>query len=471
MPKNGLIIRFFSSGMQAVAVQILGSAFFYIISVHLSKESFGLINWMNAIALFLTTLLGFGLEQVVTRRIAASTRSDWTAAAFLLHNTVGFLLTLMVLLLLRMVGHAGIYHYLPWFFAAQGLLFIAVPFKQFLNAKERFTPYGLIATASNAGKIVAAFWLLKINRLDTLTTAEVLIGAAFIEWCFLTAYVVSHRAFTFRFKFQAYTKLIKEASAQYLSVIFDMSLSRMDWILLGMLASTTILADYSFAYRAFELARLPMLIVGQLLLPRFARLMALNYQLTPEQHSQVNSFNQVEQFFVVMIPFVLNILWVPLAGWFTHGKYGTSNALQFMLLSLCIPLQFFINLLWSIGFGAKKYRAITTITITCAIINVLLNLFLIPHFKGTGAAISFFATTILQVVLYYRLTNKQLLSVSIKPMLFFALIASVICAVLFYLSVPLIIQLPAALVVYTAVAIFTGQISKKHLLEFKLFLS
>ncbi|WP_432326498.1 hypothetical protein ACRQ5D_21230 [Mucilaginibacter sp. P25] len=77
--------------MQALALQVLGSIFFYIISVYLSKDSFGAISWMNALSIFVTTILGFGLEQVVIRRIAASQRSDWAAAAFLFHSLTTFL--------------------------------------------------------------------------------------------------------------------------------------------------------------------------------------------------------------------------------------------------------------------------------------------------------------------------------------------------------------------------------------------
>jgi O-antigen/teichoic acid export membrane protein len=82
LPKNKLVINFFSSGLQAIAIQVLGSLFFYFISVYLTKTDFGAISWINAVCLFITTLLGFGLEQVVVRRIAASNRSDWAAGAF-----------------------------------------------------------------------------------------------------------------------------------------------------------------------------------------------------------------------------------------------------------------------------------------------------------------------------------------------------------------------------------------------------
>ena len=151
---------------------------------------------------------------------------------------------------------------LPWFFLAQGLIYIGVPLKQFLNAKERFTPYGVIAVISNTAKVVIACLLISDHTLDLRSIIIILTGTAAFELLGLLIYLLSKTDFNFTLKFKAYFKLLKEASAQYLSVIFDMSLSRMDWILLGIMTSNVVLADYSFAYRAYELARLPLLIIA-----------------------------------------------------------------------------------------------------------------------------------------------------------------------------------------------------------------
>ncbi len=459
--------------MQAIAVQVLGSVFFYFISVYLSKESFGTISWMNAVSFFLLTILGFGLEQVVVRRIAASKTSDWAAAAFFIHTIVGFIITFLLLVVLSNIfkNQSAIYHYLPWFFAAQGLIYIGIPLKQFLNAKELFTPYGIISVVSNTGKIIAVCCLQQLEQLDTATVVVVLICSAVFELCCLLVYLVAKTNFSFKLHFKAYLKLIKESSAQYLSVIFDMSLSRMDWILLGIMTTNVVLADYSFAYRAYELARLPMLIIAPILLPRLSRLLASGKKLGNIQQFYINSFSTVEQFFAVLIPLMLNILWVPLISMITKGKYGDSNAVQFLILSLCIPLQFFINLLWTLSFGGKKYKQVTSITIICAATNIVLNLLLIHQFKGLGAAAAFFITTVLQGGLYYRLVNKQVMNIALKPIVIFMLSAIVIYVSATNIPVNFLLQLLIAVALYVGFAFASKQMTRQHLLNFKHFLS
>lgn len=473
MLKNKLVIRLFSSGLQAIAVQILSSAFFYLTSIYLTKNDFGAIGWMNSVCIFITVVLGFGLEQVVVRRIAASQRSDWAAAAFLAHSVAGAVITFLILLVINefVKGGSNAYHLLPWFFIVQALLYIGVPLKQYLNAKEKFTPYGIIAVVSNLAKIIAAFILVHKGMLTIHTVILILICSAAFELGGLFYYVTAKTTFSFKLHFKAYVKLLKESSAQYLSVIFDMSLSRMDWILLGMMSTNLVLADYSFAYRAYELAKLPVIIIAPIILPRLARYMSAGNKPDDVLRQHIHSFYTVEMFVAVLIPLALNILWAPLLTMLTHGKYGQTNALQFLILSLCIPLQFFINLFWSLSFSAKRYRSVSSITIVCAVTNIALNLILIPQFKGLGSAVAFFTTTLLQAVLYYRVTRKHIMPVSLKPVLVFTLLGLAVYIMAIHLPVNFLIQTAVAIILYLLIAVLLRQVNRQHFYNFKQFLS
>lgn len=471
MLRNKAFVKIFSSGLQALAVQVLGSVFFYLISVYLSKESFGAISWMNALSIFITTILGFGLEQVVVRRIAASGRSDWAAAAFLFHAVAVFFAALIILMLLSVLAkdQGDLYKTLPWFFVAQGLLFIGIPLKQYLNAKEKFMPYGVIAIITNSARIALALWLINNRRLAVNTIVITMIFTAAVEWLALLIYIVTKTGFSFKVRFRAYIKLLKEASAQYISVIFDMSLSRMDWLLLGFMASKTVLADYSFAYRAYELSRLPMLIIAPVILPRLARFMAAKASVQFEE--QVDALNRVELFAAVLITLVLNILWTPVVGMITGGKYGATNATEFLFLSACIPLQFFINLLWSVSFSAKKYKTVSAITVSCALANIVLNLIAIPLLGGMGSALVFLFTNLLQAFLYYRLVNKRLMNIRLFAFAFFVVAGLLAWFITGVINVHVIFRLLLAIAIYVAAVPLSKQVSKVHLQKSKQFLA
>ena len=74
--------------------------FFYLLSVKLSKTDFGLISWASATAMTLTAVLSFGLEVVVTRRIATS-RFSSAAWSFFLHAAFTTLILGIVLFVIR----------------------------------------------------------------------------------------------------------------------------------------------------------------------------------------------------------------------------------------------------------------------------------------------------------------------------------------------------------------------------------
>jgi O-antigen/teichoic acid export membrane protein len=172
-----------------------------------------------------------------------------------------------------------------------------------------------------------------------------------------------------------------------------------------------------------------------------------------------------------LIPLSLNILWTPLVGLITHGKYGATNSVQFLILSLCIPFQFFINLLWSISFSAKKYKSVTGITIVCAIVNIGLNLALIPKFNGLGASVAFLITTLLQVILYYRLVGRQVMTISLRPLILFIALAGIIYFSVIRLNIHFLVQLLIAIILYIFIGLISKQITKQHFHNFKQFLS
>lgn len=465
--KPSLLKNFFSSGVQAIAVQVLGIFFFFIAADYLSKDSFGIVNWANATSVILAIFVGFGLEQVVIRRIAASKSSDWAAAAYLFHTLITSVFTFLVLFLVTRLFLPGDEYYervvyLPWFFAVQGLVYMCIPLKQFLNAKQNFTPYAVIAFVSNIVKILLVIFFVKMEVLSIPMVAMILAICGIIELFSLLIYLMVKTNFSFKFKFVAYYKLLKESFPQYISTIFDTSLSRIDWLLLGILSTTAVTADYSVAYKAFEVSRLPLAVISPILLNIFAKKMLSGARPDAPTQALIQDLYTLEIFLAMLLPLTLNILWSPVVDQLFKGKYGNVNAIPFMILSLAIPLMFIINLLWTLGFSVKKYKQISFIIFLGAVLNFVLNLFLIPIYQATGAAIAFLITVASQIFFYYRLVDS-LMTFSIKtPLMLYAI--GFVSYFLSGLATPyFIIRLPVAVLIYLILAVLTKSVGRRHL--------
>lgn len=464
--KNSLFSKLFSSGLQAVAVQVLGGIFFILISLYLPKADSGSIAWANTVALILVMVLSFGLDQIVTRRIASSSRSDWAAPAYLFHAAILSLITFCILILsVWLWGNNMMYgmRLAPWMFLVQSLIFTAGPLKFFLNAKQRFTPYAIIAVVSNVIKLGAGIVLLSTEQLSVTTALVTLVSCAAIELLALLSYVIITKQFSFTFKWIAYVKLLREALPQYISVLFDSSLARADLFLLGLISTDIITSEYNLAYRAYEISKLPLTVIGPILLARYARLLATGNSLDTHTFNNTENLYKLESYFSMLIPLVLNILWAPVLDNLFDKKFGTVNAPEFMILSICIPLHFIINLLWTLAFSARKYRQVSTIVGVSAIINIILNLALIPFFDGLGAAVAFLITTVFQLLGYYKLTAKHLATFSLMPFLAFAAMGTTSYFVTTYIALNIWLQVALAIFIYTAMAFLTRQLRKEHI--------
>ncbi len=417
-------------------------------------------------------LLSFGLEQSVVRRIAISKNSDWTVTAYLCHAIAGSLLSLLILFVIKSIVKDENYsmHILPWVFLAQSIIYMASPFKQYLNANEKFAPYGLISFLSNLIKIISAIAFIFFALFSIQAVIYILIGCALFEFCSLFLFVVYKTNLRFVFKFSLYIKLVKESLPLYIAALFDTSLARMDWILLGILSTKAITADYSFAYRAYDIAKLPVFILGPVILPKFVRAFSSGGFVNESKKKEINSLFAIETFVAVAIVLCMNIIWAPGINLITSGKYGHTNSFVFFIISLCLPLHFFINLLWTITYSEKKYKHISLITIITASSNVLLNLALIPFFGGIGAAFAYLASTLIQAIAYYIVVCRSSLYISYLPIIIMSAIGIAAYYTSLYISRVVAIQLSVAIVLFFAISLLLKQINSSHLRTVKLYL-
>ena len=377
------------------------------------------------------------------RRVALNNTSDWAASAYFLHTAIGSIVSFIVMtgVLLIIGSDRMTLRMLPWVFAMQCFIFMATPFRQYLNAKEKFATYGLVSFVSNLIKIGVVLYLAPLYKLDVRAKFDL----------------------SFSFKFSAYKKLIKESSAQYMAVLFDSSLSRMDWILLGLISAQMALADYSFAYRAYEMMRLPIMIIGPVILPRFARMLSTGSHISYEKRHEIQQFLKIEIVFAAFIILVLNLLWVPIVGSFTADKYGESNQLIFMLLSLCLPLHFAINLFWTLVFSAKKYRYITIATVITAVLNIVFNLALIPFLGGVGGAAAYVAATLVQAIVYSYFVRRKVMRCDLSPLVIVIVITAGAYFAAVLLTQNIFLQIVIAVSIFSGLIIVLKQLGKEQL--------
>ncbi|MGZ3822646.1 MAG: oligosaccharide flippase family protein, partial [Mucilaginibacter sp.] len=299
--------------------------------------------------------------------------------------------------------------------AGKLMIYFSTPFKQSSIGMERFK---LLAYLSIISNIFRACSLIVLAILHFITLRNVIIVFISGDMLELTIGIflfrrVTRLPLTLTWNKGNYLTLLKESLPQFGVVVISSALARFDWIFIGIVLSAVKLAEYSFAYKVFELSTLPMLAIAPLLIPWFTRIF---------KQSEPNIINlkllaRMEMIIAAFTIVVINSCWSPVIDRLTSGKYGVINQRTIFILSLCIPLLYLTNFLWTISFAKGRLKMIFTAFVITLAVNVIADIILIPIYKNEGAAIGYLAGYVAQTIYFIIKNDVKELNQVLYPLL------------------------------------------------------
>jgi O-antigen/teichoic acid export membrane protein len=394
-----------ASTIQVLINQVLGVGIFLLLSRYLPKDSYGELNFSLAIFTFANTFLSLRLEQIVVKRSAREQDSSKIMTLYLAHVIItgsGFYLILLQFHLFY-PSLFSTHHLLLIVGISQLLSFISSPFKQIANGKERFDYLAIMSTIGNLVRVVLLAIVLVVFQITIQWVLLIFIASSIIE-LIVCLYIVRYRMhipLSKKVSVNDYFILLKESLPQIAAALLMAGISRMDWILLGFLSTSVVIAEYSFAYRVYELSPFPLLIIAPLLLTRFSKYFAGNKDRSfTGIKKELSVLIRTEMIAATLIPLILNIIWTPAIDLLTGGKYGSVNQTTFLILSFCIPFQYITNVIWSAHFTKDRMKTILKITAVTFCMVLAGDLLFIPMYGSRGAALVFLAAMIAEYVNY-----------------------------------------------------------------------
>jgi O-antigen/teichoic acid export membrane protein len=422
--RRKIIIDISASTLQILINQFSGVAVFYILSKYLSKSVFGEINWSVALIVIIFNILSFGIDQIVVRRIAVGDDPSAVLSIHFTHVLATSLLFFGLLLSTRFLFRTFFaeHYLLLWIAISQLFLFLSTPFKQMVNGKELFRPLMIMSVISNIIRLSSLLLLALLQNIAIITIIYVLVVSTVMEFLVCAGIVHGYVKIPIALAWNRskYYSLIKESLPQLGVILFNAALQRFDWILLGLLASQAVLAEYSFAYRAFEISALPLFIIAPLLLPRFTRY--FNKLSPPDGKMQkLDDLLVLLRLSIVLAcltSLLVNLLWVQVIDGITDNKYGAVNSTNILILSAALPFMYLNNFLWTMHFATGRLNRILLVTVITLGVNVFGDLLLIPLFGAEGAAIAILIAFIIQSVLYSQKAHLPGLGKTWQTMLF-----------------------------------------------------
>ena len=400
--KKKLVKNLSINAFQLVLNQLLGLIIFYILSTGLNKNDFGEINLALAILLAAFNIISLGIDQLIIKRIASGEVVQTTLSLYVFHVLVSGLLFYTLLLTGEsLFPHLNnTYNLVLLLGIGKLMIFFSTPFKQVTSGMERFKSLAYMSIISNLIRSLCllAFAVLHSINIHTIIilfiagdTAELLFSFFIFKYTVKTPVVINWDKAN-------YIKLLREAIPQTGVVVITSALARFDWIFIGFILSAVKLAEYSFAYKVFEMATLPLLAIAPLLIPHFTKL----FKQQNIQAANLQFLIRNEIIIAAFVALLLNICWAPLIDSVTAGKYGTINIKTIFILSLCMPLLYVNNFLWTIYFVQGRLKMILSSFIITLLVNVAGDIILIPFYKNEGAAFAFLLSCLAQTIFYLK---------------------------------------------------------------------
>ncbi|MDN3584473.1 oligosaccharide flippase family protein [Mucilaginibacter flavus] len=446
--KKKLAHNLSANTIQLVINHLFGVLIFYVLSVGLDKNTFGELNLALAVPLAAFNILSFGIDQVVIKKVAEGCDIKNILSLYAFHVILTGLLFFLVLLfarlalsdvnqLSRLVLLIGI---------GKLMIFFSTPLKQVTSGLERFKLLSYMLIVSNIVRGVCLALLALFHVLTIQNITWIFIAGDTLE--LLTCIILFKRyvgvAIIPRWNKPAYFQLLKQSLPQVGVVLITSALARFDWLFIGFMVSAIKLAEYSFAYKIFEISTLPLLAIAPILIPRFTRL------FKGDDYKQVDLklLLRFEIIIAALTGLLLNVCWNPIIDLLTHGKYGAVNSNVILILSFCLPFMYLNNFYWTIFFVQNQLKMIFRSFVLTFTINVIGDIVLIPFFKNEGAAIAFLLACFVQAFFYasknkHKELNNITLTVAtciagavtsgfLTRLLIHNIYLSVLCAVIFY---------------------------------------
>ena len=265
--------------------------------------------------------------------------------------------------------------------------------------------------------------------------------------------------------FEFWKSTIKVALPLSMLSIFGLIYVRIDTIMLSMMKGDAVVGWYNAAYN-LVLAFKP---IPQLLMNALFPLMS-GYYVSSKNSLKITYERSFKYLFILGLPLAVGI--TLLADRFILLFYGQQfypSIIAVQILAWDILLIFLYMCSAFILASIDKQNQMAVIAGCAALINVILNMFLIPSFSYVGAAVATIVTETTLITLYFILISKSFYKLPISKILIRPLIACSIMGFFIYylININLLLLIIFAVLVYFTSLYLVKGFSKDDLELFK----
>lgn len=395
-----------NSSIKAFSTVALSLFSIRLITGYLGQDGFGMYATMLAFFALFNAVVDLGLGPVTAREISRENANE----SLILGKVVA--LRLLASLCLIVVAPLAIvfFHYpvelkIAIFLAACATVFST--FSLVMNGVfQKRLIMDKIAFVELGGKLFQVFLIWVAIRLHTgfLPVAATLVAALIFNACL--AYILSRHYIRFALSFDTvfWREFLHESLPMGATAIITFAYFKFDTILLSLFQPAAQVGIYNVAYKIVEnLIFFPAMIVG-LILPLLSR-----YVYTDRERFEEIAGKTSKVFLVMITPLVVGTWFLaPDIVAIISGSGFDASVPILRILIFALACIFFGNYFNMILVVSNAQRKLMTALFVVAVVNVAVNLVLIPRYSYWGAAYTSLLTELLVALITGTIVYRHL---------------------------------------------------------------
>ncbi len=432
------------------------------ITRYLGRDGFGDYATVLAFFSFFGSLADLGLYSIATREISRVGADE--------KKIMGNVFSLRLFSSLTVFLFSPLVFLLPYSHELKiGIIIAAASFVfsasySVLNGIfQKYLVMDRVAITELIGKVIQLSIIILAVKMDWGFSVIISSLLFYMIFNFVVILILSRKYIRFKIEidFDYWKKFLKESLPMGIAVVITFLYFKTDTIMLSMMQSSSDVGIYNAAYKVIEnITFFPAMLIG-LILPLTAR-----YIFTDKEKFQNISDKTFKVLLVLIIPVVIGAIFladgiIRLIG--GGGFAESANVLRIIIFSLAFIFfgSFFNNVLLAGNLQKKLMIALGF----CAVFNISLNFYLIPHYSYLGASYTSVFTEMLVASFGFYLTKKHLKYTPRVNNLGGMLISGLAMAAFLFFSQEwnLFLAAPASAIVYFASLYLTKSISQEEI--------
>jgi len=448
--------------------QIIYSVMFMILGIFIARNlgdvEFGRYSFAYTFVYFFSIFLDLGYNMLLIREVSRdkSKANKYVSNLFSFRALTAIIVFVFIVLTINLMSYPSETKDLVYLFALYiFLVSFSNLFKTVFRAFERMEFEAAITVSSNILQVSLAFIVMYLGY-GLLAIGLVFVFSSIFD--LLLSTIICERRFVkskIELDFSFIKSTIKLALPLVMISIFATVFIRADTILLSIFKNDAVVGWYNAAYN---------LVLGLRIIPQLfiaALFPTLSYYYLNSRESLKYVYEKYFRFlFILGIPTAMGgTLLSEKIILFIYGPEFTNSVIALQILSWDILLIFLYTILGGFLVSIDRQNEMAVAAAITAVVNVIINLVLIPYLSYVGAAIATVSSELILFGIYFYLVSKHIHLLPIHKMLVKPIIALIVMSlfIIFFNWLGLFLLVILGAIIYFSVLYLIRGISKEDI--------